>query len=157
MKKLLSVIIATIMIVMVLSGCSVKTTMESKYADNFADNYVSNKIVDKEGNVQYKFQKDEYEKFVSDYYEKVKEESRLEIKSSGQYSYYNPEITEVIVGIKPETYNELGEKALKVEAQKVGETAIKYQRNLKNPKNKLTVIYRNANTSQTYFAITVTA
>ena len=34
------------------------------------------------------------------YYEEVKEESRLEIVSSGQYSYYNPDITEIIVIIK---------------------------------------------------------
>ena len=79
------------------------------------------------------------------------------IESSGQYSYYNPEITEIIVGVTPEAYEELGEEALKKEALEVGEAAMKFQMNTKNPKGELTVIYRDANTSEVYFEIKVEA
>lgn len=157
MKKLFSAILATMMLATVLCGCSVKTTVEPEYLDDFADSYASKKEVGKDGNVEYEFEKDEYEQFAADYYEEVKEESRLEIVSSGQYSYYNPDITEIIVGVTPESYEELGEEALKAEAQSVGEAAMKYQMNLKNPKGELTVTYRNANTAEEYFTITVTA
>ena len=157
MKRYLSAILAIMMMTAVLTGCKVKTTVDPKYIDDFADSYASNKVVDDNGNVEYEYEKEEYEKFASDYYEVVKEESRLEIESSGQYSYYNPEITEIVVGIKPESFDELGEEALKAEAQKVGEAAMKYQMNLENPKGELTVTYRNANTSEEYFTITITA
>lgn len=157
MKKLFSAILATMMFATIMSGCSVKTTVEPKYLDDFADGYASNKEVDENGNVKYEYEKEEYEQFAADYYEEVKEESRLEIESSGQYSYYNPDITEIIVGITPEAYEELGEEALKAEAQTVGEAAMKYQMNLKNPKGELTVTYRNANTAKEYFTITVEA
>ncbi|MBQ8539552.1 MAG: hypothetical protein IJ433_07860 [Ruminococcus sp.] len=157
MKKLFSAILASMMLATVLCGCSVKTTVETKYTDDFADSYASKKEVDKDGNVKYEYEKDEYEQFAADYYEEVKEESRLEIESSGQYSYYSPDITEIVVGINPESYEELGEEVLKAEAQKVGESALKYQMNLKNPKGELTVTYRNANTAEEYFTITVKA
>ena len=157
MKKLFSAILATMMLATVLCGCSVKTTVEPKYIDDFADSYASKKEVGDNGNVEYEFEKEEYEQFAADYYEEVKEESRLEIESSGQYSYYNPDITEIVVGVTPEAYDELGEEALKAEAQKAGEAAIKYQMNLKNPKGELTVTYRNANTAKEYFSITVEA
>ena len=157
MKRYLSAILAIMMMTAVLTGCKVKTTVDPKYIDDFADSYASNKVVDDNGNVEYEYEKEEYEKFASDYYEVVKEESRLEIESSGQYSYYNPEITEIVVGIKPESFDELGEEVLKAEAQKVGEAAMKYQMNLENPKGELTVTYRNANTSEEYFTITITA
>ena len=111
-----------------------------------------------DGNAQYEFKdKDTYESFVKDYYEEVKEDSRLEIESSGQYSYYNPDITEIIVAVTPEAYEELGEEALKKEALEVGEAAMKFQMNTKNPKGELTVIYRDANTSEVYFEIKVEA
>lgn len=157
MKKLFSAILASMMLATVLCGCSVKTSVEPKYTDDFADSYASKKEVDKDGNVKYEYEKEEYEQFAADYYEEVKEESRIEIQSSGQYSYYNPDITEIVVGITPESYEELGEEVLKAEAQKVGESALKYQMNLKNPKGELTVTYRNANTAEEYFTITVTA
>ncbi len=157
MKRFIYATLAAMMFATMLTGCTVKTTVAPKYTDNFADSYASKKEVDSNGNVKYEFEKEEYDQFTADYYEEVKEESRLEIESSGQYSYYNPEITEIIVGITPEAYEELGEEALKAEAQKVGESAMKYQMNLKNPKGELTVTYRNANTADVYFTITVTA
>lgn len=157
MKRLICTILAVMMLVATLTGCTIKTTVDPKYTDDFADSYASSKEVDKDGNVKYEYEKEDYEKFTADYYEAVKEESRLEIESSGQYSYYNPEITEIVVGVTPEAYDELGEEALKAEAQKVGETAMKYQMNLKDPKGELTVTYRNANTAADYFTITITA
>ena len=157
MKRFLCTILAVMMLTATLAGCTVKTTVEPKYTDDFADSYASSKEVDKDGNIKYEYEKEDYEKFTADYHEEVKEESRLEIKSSGQYSYYNPEITEIIVGVTPEAYEELGEEALKAEALKVGESAMKYQMNLKNPKGELTVTYRNANAAEDYFTITVEA
>lgn len=157
MKRLICAVMAVLMICALFAGCTVKTNVDAKYSDGFADDYASGKKVDKDGNVSYEFENDKYEQFVSDYYEEVKEESRLEIKSSGQYSYYNPEITEIVVGVTPEAYEELGEDALKAEAVSVGEAALKFQMNMKNPKGSLTVTYRNANTSEDYFTITVEA
>lgn len=157
MKRLICAVLAVMMICVLFAGCKVKTTVDAKYNDGFADNYASDKKVDKDGNVSYEFEEDKYEEFVSDYYEEVKEESRLEIESSGQYSYYNPEITEIVVGVTPEAYEELGMDNLKAEAQKVGEAALKFQMNMENPKGALTVTYRNANTAEDYFTITVEA
>lgn len=157
MKRFLYAVITVIMLALVLTGCKVKTSVDAKYVDDFVDDYAQ-KQIDDEGNAEYQFEnKDRYNEFVSDYYEDVKEDSRLEIKSSGQYSYYNPDITEIVVGVTPEAYEELGEEALKAEAQAVGEAAMKFQMNTKNPKGELTVIYRNANTSEVYFEITVEA
>ena len=157
MKRLLYTIIAVMMLALLLTGCKVKTEVDAKYVDDFVNDYAQAQI-DDDGNAQYEFKdKDTYESFVKDYYEEVKEDSRLEIESSGQYSYYNPEITEIIVGVTPEAYEELGEEALKKEALEVGEAAMKFQMNTKNPKGELTVIYRDANTSEVYFEIKVEA
>lgn len=158
MKRTILVILTVLMIAALFAGCKVETTVEAQYVDSFINDYASPDQVDKDGNVTYKFKnKEVYEEFAADYYEEVKEESRLEIKSSGQYSYYNPEITEIVVGIKPESYEKLGEEKLKQEAQLVGQEAMKYQMNLQDPKGEIKVIYRNANTSETYFEITVHA
>lgn len=157
MKRILYTIIAIMMLALLLTGCKVKTEVDAKYVDDFVNDYAQAQI-DDDGNAQYEFKdKDTYESFVKDYYEEVKEDSRLEIESSGQYSYYNPEITEIIVGVTPEAYEELGEEALKKEALEVGEAAMKFQMNTKNPKGELTVIYRDANTSEVYFEIKVEA
>lgn len=157
MKKFICTTLTVMMLALLLTGCKVKTSVDSKYVDDFVNDYAQAEV-DENGNANYEFEnKDRYDAFVSDYYEEVKEESRLEIKSSGQYSYYNPEITEIVVGVTPEAYEELGEEALKAEAQTVGEAAMKFQMNTKNPKGELTVIYRNANTSEDYFEITVKA
>ena len=157
MKRILYAIIAAMMLALLLTGCKVKTEVDAKYVDDFVNDYAEAKV-DEDGNAKYEFKDEEaYEGFVSEYYEEVKEESRLEIESSGQYSYYNPEITEIIVGITPEAYEEIGEEALKKEAQAVGESAMKFQMNTKNPKGELTVIYRDANTSEVYFEIKVEA
>ncbi len=157
MKKIICTIIAIMMLALLLTGCKVKTSVDSKYVDDFVNDYAEAEV-DDNGNAKYEFEnKDKYEEFVSDYYEEVKEESRLEIKSSGQYSYYNPEITEIVVGVTPEAYEELGEDALKAEALSVAEAAMKFQMNTKNPKGELTVIYRDANTSEVYFEITIEA
>lgn len=158
MKKLLCVTFAVLMVAVLFTGCKVKTTVDPKYVDEFVSDYASPDQVDENGAVTYQFEsKKIYEQFTQDYYEKVKEDSRVEIKSANQYSYYNPDITEVIVGVTPESYEELGEEALKAEAQLVGQEAIKYQMNLKNPIEKIDVTYRNANTSEVYFTITVEA
>ena len=157
MKRILYTIIAIMMLALLLTGCKVKTEVDAKYVDDFVNDYAQAQI-DDDGNAQYEFKdKDTYESFVKDYYEEVKEDSRLEIESSGQYSYYNPEITEIIVGVTPEAYEELGEEALKKEALEVGEAAMKFQMNTQNPKGELTVIYRDANTSEVYFEIKVEA
>lgn len=157
MKKTICTTLTVMMLVLLLTGCKVKTSVDSKYVDDFVNDYAVAEI-DENGNAEYEFQnKKKYNEFVSEYYEEVKEESRLEIKSSGQYSYYNPEITEIVVDITPEAYKELGEETLKAEAQTVGEAAMKFQMNTKNPKGELTVIYRDANTSEVYFEITVKA
>lgn len=157
MKRLICTILAVMTIAVLLVGCKVTTTVDAKYNDGYAANYASATEVDENGNVSYEFEGDKYEQFASDYYEVVKEESRLQIKSSGQYSYYNPEITEIVVGITPEAWDEMGEQELKVEALKVGEAALKYQMNMKNPSGEIEVTYRNANTSEEYFTITVEA
>lgn len=157
MKRFLCTILAVLMLMVVLAGCNVSTTVDSKYYDGFADDYASSKEIDDDGNVSYEFEDGKYEEFLDAYYEEVKEESRLEIESSGQYSYYSPDITEIVVGVTPEGYEEMGEDALKAEAQAVGEKALKFQMNTKNPKGELTVTYRNANTSEEYFTITVEA
>ena len=157
MKKIICTTEAIMMLALLLTGCKVKTSVDSKYVDDFVDNYADAQI-DENGNAKYEFQsKKKYDEFVSDYYEEVKEESRLEIKSSGQYSYYTPEITEIVVGVTPEAYEQLGEEAQKAEAQTGGEAAMKFQMNTKNPKGELTVIYRNANTGEVYFEIAVEA
>ncbi len=158
MKKLLCVTFAILMVAVLFTGCKVKTTVDPKYVDEFINDYASPDQVDENGAVTYQFEsKKIYEQFTQDYYEKVKEDSRVEIHSTHQYSYYNPDITEVIVGVTPESYEELGEEALKAEAKLVGAEAIKYQMNLKNPIEKIDVTYRNANTSKEYFTITVEA
>lgn len=158
MKRITCAVLTVLMICVLFAGCKVKTTVDPKYVDDFVSNYASPDQVDENGAVTYKFEnKAVYEQFADDYYKEVKAESRLEIESVGQYSYYNPEITEIVVGVTPESYEELGEEVLKEEAQRVGEEAMKYQMNLKNPKGELTVTYRNANTAEDYFTITVTA
>ncbi|MBR2715786.1 MAG: hypothetical protein IKB73_06260 [Ruminococcus sp.] len=158
MKRILTFTLAVLMMATLFAGCKVETTVDSEYVDTFVHNYASPDEVDADGNVTYKFaNKDIYDEFAKDYYEKVKEDSRLEIESSGQYSYYNPDITEIVVGVTPEAYEKLGEQKLKEEANDVGEAALKYQMNLKNPKGEITVIYRNANTAEDYFEIKVTA
>ena len=126
MKKIICTTVAIMMLALLLTGCKVKTSVDSKYVDDFVDNYADAQI-DENGNAEYEFQsKKKYDEFVSDYYEEVKEESRLEIESSGQYSYYNPEITEIVVGIKPESFDELGEEALKAEAFEMKKEAVIY-------------------------------
>ena len=157
MKRFICATLAVMVLAAALCGCTVKTTVEPKYNDNFADSYASDKVVDENGNITYEFDDDKYEEFANDYYDVVKEESRLEIKSSGQYSYYNPDITEIVVGVTPEAYAELGEEALKDEAMKVGQAAMKYQMNMKNPKGELTVTYKNANTNEEYFTVKLEA
>lgn len=158
MKKFLCAVLAVLMMAVLFAGCKVKTTVDPKYVDDFINDYASPDQVDENGVVTYKFENKEiYDQFAKDYYEEVQAESRMVIESIGQYSYYNPDITEIVVGVTPESYEELGEEALKAEAQKVGEKAMKYQMNLKNPKGELTVTYRNANTAEVYFTITVTA
>ncbi len=158
MKKLLCVLFAILMVAVLFTGCKVTTTVDPKYVDEFINDYASPDQVDENGAVTYQFEnKNIYEQFTQDYYEKVKEDTRVEIKSATQYSYFNPDITEVIVGVTPESYEELGEEALKAEAEVVGAEAIKYQMNLQNPIEKIDVTYRNANTSEVYFTITVEA
>lgn len=157
MKRLICAILAILMIAVFFTGCKVNTTVDAKYVDEFVKDYATPQE-NEDGSVEYEFESnDKYEQFLTDYYEKVQEDSRLEIKSSGQYSYYNPDITEVIVGVTPESYEKLGEEKLKEEAQSVGEAALKYQMNTKDPKGELEVTYRNANTSEEYFTITVKA
>lgn len=158
MKRIICALLAVLMMAVLFASCKVETKVDPKYVDDFVSDYASPDQVDENGVVTYKFEsKKVYEQFAKDYYEEVKEESRLVIESAGQYSHYNPEITEIIVGVTPEAYEELGEEYLKAEAQKVGEEAMKYQMNLKNPKGELTVTYRNANTAEEYFTVTVTA
>lgn len=157
MKKLICITLLIMMLTGLLAGCKVTTTVDAKYNDGFAEKYASATEVDENGNVSYEFSGDQYKQFATEYYEEIEKESRLQIKSSGQYSYYNPDITEVVVGITPEAWDEMGEEALKAEAQAVGEVALKYQMNMKNPAGKLEVTYRNANTSVEYFTITIEA
>lgn len=158
MKRIICAVLVVLMVAVLFAGCKVKTTVDPKYVDTFINDYASPDQVDENGVVTYKFEsKKVYDEFAQDYYEVVKEDSRVEIKSTIQYSYYNPEITEIVVGVTPESYDELGEQTLKEEAKAVGEEAMKYQMNLKNPKGELTVTYRNANTAKEYFTITVEA
>ena len=157
MKRVIYTLLAIVMIALLMTGCKVKTTVDAKYADGFAEDYAASKEVEDNGNVSYVFEGDKYDEFVGAYYDAVKEESRLEIKSSGQYSYYNPEITEIVVGITPEAWEDMGEEKLRAEAQAVGDAALKFQMNTKNPKGELEVTYRNANTSENYFTIVIEA
>ncbi len=157
MKRIICLVLAVLMMAVLFTGCKVKTTVQPEYVDEFVNDYAISEV-DENGDVNYEFEsKKKYNEFLADYYEKVQEESRLEIESSGQYSYYNPEITEIVVGITPEAWEELGEDALKLEALAVGEAALKYQMNTKNPKGEIEVIYRDANTSEVYFTVTVKA
>lgn len=157
MKRVLSIILAVLMMAVLFTGCKVKTTVAPEYVDDFVNDYATSETK-KNGDVTYEFEsKAKYEQFLEAYHQQVENDSNLLIKTSGQYAYYNPDITEVVVGIVPEAYKEIGEEALKAEAQIVGEEALKYQMNTKNPEGKLTVIYRNANTSEDYFTITVEA
>ncbi|MBQ2944912.1 MAG: hypothetical protein IJD93_09555 [Ruminococcus sp.] len=158
MKRIICAALAVLMVAVLFTGCKVKTTVDPEYVDSFINDYASPDQVDESGAVTYQFEsKKIYDQFTEDYYEKVKEDSRVEIKSGHQYSYYNPDITEIVVGVTPESYEELGIEAMKEEAQLVGKEAIKYQMNLKNPIEKIDVTYRNANTSEHYFTITVEA
>lgn len=160
MKKFICIICAVLLLVSVMCGCAgktVETKVNPKYADDFVTKYADSSEVDSDGNVTYKFSDEKYEQFVEDYYDEVVADSREEIESSGQYSYYNDDITEVVVGVTPESFESMGEQALKEEAQRVGEQALKFQMNTENPSGVVTVIYRNANTSEEYFSITVSA
>lgn len=165
MKKFLCVAAAVLLIASLLAGCgkTVKTTVDAKYADDFAKNYASDISVDDDGNVSYEFTSDKYEEFLEDYYEEVESESKQIIidyeeadpdTTYGQYVYYNPDITEIIVGVMPNSYDEAH---CREEAQQVGELALKYQMNTKDPKGSLTVTYENCNTGDDYFTITVEA
>lgn len=157
MKRVICLILAVLMMAVLFAGCKVKTTVAPEYVDDFVNNYATPEI-DEDGAVTYEFEsKKKYEEFLFDYHEAIEEDANVKIESVGQYSYYNPEVTEVIVGITPESYEELGEEAVKAEAQEVGKEALRFQMNTKNPKGELTVTYRNANTSEEYFTITVKA
>lgn len=166
MKKIFCVVFAVLMIAAVMCGCSstVKTTVDSKYADSFAEKYADSSSVDENGNVSYEFSDEKYNEFLNDYYDEIVEDSKQIVTTDHQYTYYNEDlddagnsITEVIVGVKPEAYAAATEEALKAEAEEVGKSAIRYQMNTNNPTGVITVIYRNANTGEEYFRITVTA
>lgn len=158
MKRIFCAVCVLLLLVVLLAGCKVKTTVNSNYVDDFIEKYASADQVDKNGNVTYTFEdKDTYNQFLEDYYKEVKDNADEEIKSYHQYSYYNPDITEIVVGIAPEALDEMTQEELKAEAKALGEQALYYQMNTKNPITELSVTYRNANTSEEYFTITVSA
>lgn len=156
-------IVAIIVTIVLLSDSTVETTVPAKYADGFADKYASSKTVDDNGNVSYEFEEGQYEVFLSAYHEYIKEDSREYLETAHQYTHYNLKNAEdaknygVVVGISEESYAEIGEDALKAEAQKLGESAIKYQMNTENPKKEVPVTYRDAGTGKEYFKIIVVA
>lgn len=151
-----AVVIIAVVLVVILSGGKVKTEVPAKYVDGFADKYAESKTVDSEGNVKYTFADDKYEQFLKDYHAVVKAESEplIEVR---QNTHYNLNVPEIKVGLQDGVFEEVGEEALRAEAQAVGEAAIKYQMNTKNPIKSIPVTYRNANTGKVYFEIVVTA
>ncbi len=152
-----AVIAAIVITIILLTGRPVETSVPQKYVDGFADKYASEISVDDDGNISYEFEPAQYEAFLVAYHEVVKEESRKEIESVGQYSHYNLNKPEIVVGVTPESYAELGEAKLKEEAKRVGQAAIKYQMNTENPIKTIPVTYRDTKSQDIYFTITVTA
>ncbi len=168
-KKLIIIIagavvaIAAIILVIVFAfGSSVKTTVPAKYADGYAEKYANEIVTDDNGNVTYEFEDEKYDEFIKDYHEVVKEESREQLETVHQYTHYNLKDSDdednygIVVGISKETYDEIGEEALKAEAQQLGQAAIKFQMNTENPADKIPVKYRDAATSEVFFVIEVT-
>lgn len=145
------------LVIILVTGGKVKTSVPKKYVDGFADSYASEKEVDDEGNINYVFEDDKYEQFLTDYHEVVKEESREHLLTYHQYTHYNLNTPEIIVGLADGEFEQYGEEALKAEAQALGQAAIKYQMNTEKPITSIPVTYRNANTSDVYFVVTVTA
>lgn len=161
MKRIVSLVVIVLMFAFLLTGCgNVKNTIAKEYDDGFAKSYAVNVTTDDDGNTSYEFTEEKYKEFLEDYDKKVRDElvdTKIVLQNSGQFMYFDSNGKELYLGIKPEYYEKKGEAALKKEAQKVGEYALKYTLSNKGSGDKITVVYLNANTSQEYFRVEVTA
>lgn len=162
MKRIFALIVVLALVCALLCSCgektgTIKTTVNSKYVDDYVKPYAEDVKTEENGNITYQFSDENYKKFLSDYNVKVKDEAEEKIQTYGQYSYLNPEGTEYIVGIMPEAFDKANIEDLKKEAEEAGKAAIKYQMNTNKPVGKLTVIYKNCSTGDEYFRIEVEA
>ncbi|MDO4748834.1 MAG: hypothetical protein Q4A12_06645 [Eubacteriales bacterium] len=163
MKRLICALFAILMMSVLFAGCTVETTVNPQYVDPIAENYASATEVDDDGNITYEFEEEQYDEFLTDLHEVVKEESREYVDSPKQYTHYNLKDSDdeenygIVVGITKETYEEFGEEDLKEEAKRVGESAVKFQMNTEDPAKELPVSYRDSSTGEVFFTITVTA
>lgn len=161
MKRIFALLLAVLMVATVLCACgeqkSVKTTVDSKYVDDFAKSYADKVETDADGKTSYEFSKDNYDRFLSDFNGEVRKEAGEIIKTYGQYTFLSKDGKTFEVGIMPEGYEKATEAELKAEAENAGKAILKYQMNTENPEGKLTVVYKNCNTGEEYFRVDVTA
>ena len=76
MKRLICALFAILMMSVLFAGCTVETTVNPQYVDPIAENYASATEVDDDGNITYEFEEEQYDEFLTDLHEVVKEESR---------------------------------------------------------------------------------
>ncbi len=166
MKRFLCMTLAVIMIVFPLVGCKNKNAqtevadntvvinVDSAYVDSFADDYAKEKVDTENGAVKYTFTKENYDKFLTEFEENVKEQAKTAIDIEYDYWLCDYENHQLVFGISESTYTSLGDEALKQSAEKVADIAIKYDMYTQNPTGELEVIYRNTTTSDTLYSFT---
>ena len=162
MKRIFAFILAVLMITAVLCACGksgeVKTTVPSKYDDGYASSYAKSTSNDGDKKV-YEFTDDQYKQYTNNHKNSLGADIQKEIgamhESSGdqkskygEYAYINEEKKAVIVGVHTDQYDEA---TAKKESEIAAEYGFKYFQNIKDPVDKISVIYCDANNQDTVF------
>lgn len=157
MKKIVAIVLVVLCIGALLCACGdgpVKTSVNPGYDDGFAKSYANDYSTDKDGNIQYQFSKEKYDKFIRDYNDKVRTEcADILGEKSAQYQYLSDDGKEYNVGIIPEHYQEIGEEVAKKQAEAMGQILLKYSQSTEKPVDTIKVTFKNANTGEVYFSI----
>lgn len=162
MKRIFAFILAVAAIAAVLCACgksgAVKTSVPSKYDDGYASSYAKSTSTDGDKKV-YEFTDDQYKQYTNNHKNSLgadiqkaigaMHESSGDQKSKyGEYAYINEEKKAVIVGVHTDQYDEA---TAKKESEIAAEYGFKYFQNIKDPVDKISVIYCDANNQDTVF------
>lgn len=167
MKRIITVLIAVLMIGVVLCSCgkkdekakNVTTTVPAKYDDGYAEKYADSFSTDDDGNVVYKFSGDKYDEYLKSHKNTLGKEVQGELKMShtgtddeaakyGEYAYIKDDANAVIIGVHKKEYDK---KVAEKESAIAAEYGFKYFQNLEKPVDTITVIYCDANNQDTVF------
>lgn len=151
MQKYISILLCILILGSLLSACSssaVSISVDSQYENSLADEIAAEKETDDEGNIVYKFSKDQYLEYAKKLMEQVKTEFREVLSDTATYSYLNEDGTELVVGIEKDLYDE---EKCKAQAEKVGKIALLYNASVLDSTGKVTVSYENCFTGEEFF------